>query len=341
MSMPVIMVLLYVLVMPIVFRLIPFVHKKMVIEKKMEKAGKNRQLQQNIPKPLWPVWNKHIKYTMKDKRNVQLGKPKKGAEPKTIGIQRRQLFFALWALGLIIVIVGSLSMNIKLLLPGFLMFFITMMFGVKSSKAILKKHDEIYRKMFEIASARLNVSSEHAENPESVIKILEWSDPETPNKVQFDVPTTFNQSGEEAFMQQYNQVFGTENAWVPFDDPETKTPGWDYDKGLLTIKSVPPLPLMAPWDEHYITAPEVAWSYFPIALGTENGIELKNPKTGEIENVLGFDLSGEQVSHGKKAGIKVGPEITTSPMAFVGGGTGGGKSLSIKTQVKVLKSRKK
>ena len=61
-----------------------------------------------------------------------------------------------------------------------------------------------------------------------------------------------------------------------------------------------------------------------------------NPETGEIENVLGFDLSGEQGKVAKKAGYKMSPKITTSPMVFIGGGTGGGKSLTTDTIVSVF-----
>lgn len=172
--------------------------------------------------------------------------------------------------------------------------------------------------MFEIAQSKMGLSSEFSENPQQAIRVLEWADPLKPNKVQFDVPTTFGQEGEEGFLRQFNQVFGNETAWVPFDDAENGVPGWNYEEGTATFRAVPPLPTMAPWDEHYVIGEGVAWSFFPIALGVENGVALPNPQTGEVENVLGFDLSGEQTKIGKKAGLTVGPEITTSPMCLTG-----------------------
>lgn len=276
---------------------------------------------------------------MKDKRDAEFGKKKKeGKEPSSSNIQNRQLFFLIWAAGLVIVIIGAFIGMWQIYVSAFMIFFFAMGFGIHASKELLETRAKIYRRMFEISQSKLGTSAEHADNPEAVIRVLEWSDPLKPSKVEFDVPTTFGQEGEENFLKQYNQVFGNETAWVPDNDVETGKPGWNYDDGKATFRAVPPLPTMAPWLEHYINGEGVAWSFFPIALGVENGIELVNPNSGETENVLGFDLSGEQSGIGKKFGIKVGGEITTSPMAFVGGGTGGGKSLSEDTLVFVIRS---
>lgn len=326
MQLTLILAAIYIIVMPIIFRLVAFTHKKLVTQRAMQKAGNNRNQQAKVPKPIWGIWKERITFTMKDKRDAQIGK-------KQVNLQNRQMFFLIWGIGLATVVLGAFLGNWKIYVPSYFIFFFATGFGISASKDILEKREKMFRRMFEIAQSKMGLSSEFSENPQQAIRVLEWADPLKPNKVQFDVPTTFGQEGEEGFLRQFNQVFGNETAWVPFDDAENGVPGWNYEEGTATFRAVPPLPTMAPWDEHYVIGEGVAWSFFPIALGVENGVALPNPQTGEVENVLGFDLSGEQTKIGKKAGLTVGPEITTSPMVFVGGGTGGGKSLSVETLI--------
>jgi hypothetical protein len=207
-------------------------------------------------------------------------------------------------------------------------------YGYKSADKLMKIREAVYTRMFSVARTKLGQNGEYEKNPQSVIRVTEWRDFIKPQKVEFDIPDSFGEEGAEGFMKQFNQLFGRETAWVPSDSEET--PGWDFDKGVLTIGAVPPLPREAPWDEHYVLADGVAWSFFPIGLGVEHGLELPNPKTGEIENVLGFDLSGEQGGIAKKFGLNMSQSITTSPMALIAGGTGGGKALSVDTMIRVL-----
>lgn len=331
--------LVYIIAMPVVLRLLALAHKKLLIDRKAAKVKNNRQSLKNLPKPIWPRWSERLSFTFKDQRSVVLKKPKKGSngEPKTANIQNRQMFFLLWGVGLGLVVLGSFIGMWQLMVGGFLFFFVATTFGIKSANEIIVTRQSVYARMFSIARLKLGQSAEYEDSPQAVISVLEWTDYVKPAKVEFQVPDSFGAEGEEGFLRQYNQIFGTETTWVPSDDPETGAPGWNYSEGKLTIHAVPPLPQMAPWDEHYVLDDGVAWSFFPIALGVENGVELPNPKTGETENVLGFDLSGEQAKVGKKHDIKVSPTITTSPMVFVGGGTGGGKSLSVDTLVEVIR----
>lgn len=342
MNLAISLALVYIIVMPILFRVVPaLLHKKLVIERKTAKVkGNNRAAMKDIPKPLWPRWKEPIAFTMKDKRDLVLKKPKKGSggEPKTSKIQNRQMFFMLWAGGLLVVIIGAFIVSVELILAGYVLFFVAMSFGINSAKSLLKARQAVYDRMFSIAKLKLGQSAEYTDNPRAVIEVLEWNDYVKPQKVELQVPDSFGADGEEGFMRQFNQIFGTETTWVPADDPETHAPGWNYEEGKVTIYAVPPLPQMAPWDEHYVLDPGVAWSFFPIALGVENGLEVPNPKTGLVENVLGFDFSGEAGKAAKAAGYKISPTVTTSPMAFVGGGTGGGKSLSVDTLVEVVRS---
>lgn len=310
----------YIIVMPIILRLIPFLHKKLVIQKKMQKMTANEQARYK-PNLLAPIWKERLSYTMKDKRDFSLtsGKKKKGKEPSSSKIQNRQMLLLIWAVGLLTVVVGAFLMNFYVLGAGYIIFFFAAGFGITASKDMIEARKKIMTRLYEIANSKLGIGAEYAENPGAVIRVLEWSDPLKPSKIEFDVPTTFAQEGEEGFLRQFNQVFGQETTWVPFDDKETGKPGWNYEDGIATFFAVPPLPTSAPWSAHYVVNPNVAWSYFPIALSTGGGIELANPdKNGEIENVIGFDLSGEQVGLAKKNGIKIGGEITTSPMCLTG-----------------------
>ena len=318
-QLPLILMGVYIVVMPILFRLVPVLHTKLVINRKLEKMnGPDRARYK--PEYLWPKWKERIAYTIKDKRDFSLGssKKKKSGEPQSSKIQNRQFFFLLWLIGLIAVGVGAFLMNFYVMGAGYLIFFFVMGFGIAASKDMIEAQKALMKRMFEIANAKLGVSLEHADNPGAVIKVLEWSEPLKPQRVQFTVPTTFGEEGAEGFLRLFNQVFGTETTWVPFDDPETGRPGWDFEQGLATFYAVPPLPQMAPWHERYVLSEGIAWSFFPIALGVENGVEMLNPESGEMENVLGFDLSGLQAKEGKKAGLKVGGEITTSPMCLTG-----------------------
>lgn len=314
----------------ILLRILTILQKKMWVDRKAEKAPKTKAAQAALPKPIWQVWKPRIAFTIKDKRPMKIGK-KEGAGPPN-----RAVFFTMLIAGLVLSLAGAATSMWWLVGVGYFTFFVAIIFAVRTAKPVLETRANVIRKMFEIGSSKGLVSSEYAEQPEAVLKVLEWNDYVKPQKVEYQVRTEFAAAGEEAFLQQFNQIFGTETAWVPSDDPEKGTPGWNYDEGKATFHAVPPLPMMAPWDEHYVLAEGVAWSFFPLALGVENGIELPNPKTGEVENVLGFDLSGEQVKVGKKAGIKVSPSITTSPMALVGGGTGGGKAIASDTIVYVF-----
>lgn len=292
--------------MLILLRLMATAQKKLIVDRAAQKAAKNKDSSKNLPKPIWPIWSERLSFTWKDKRASK------------IGMTNKTVFTLLILIGLFLAIAGVVLSNYTLIPIGYFTFFIAIMFGVHSAKDVLETRKKILKRMFEVGSAKGLLTQEHSANPAAVINVLEWGDYVKPRKVEYQVRTEFSSMGEEGFLQQFNQIFGNETAWVPSDDPEKGTPGWNYDEGKVTLHSVPPLPGRAAWDARYVDDPAIAWSFFPIALGVENGVELTNPETGEIENVLGFDLSGEQSGVAKKAGVKVSQTITTSPMCLVG-----------------------
>lgn len=310
--------------MLILLRLSAYAHKKVFIDKKLEKMPRNRANAGDLPKPVWPAWSARLKFTFKDGRPIK------------VGGTHRNVFLGIFAGGLLFTIVTGMGQNWKMLPPAYSIFFGAVTFSMMTAKPVLDIRESIVTRMFEIGASKGLLAGEYSANPQAVVNIKTWVDYVKPTKVEFKVRTEFSSMGEESFLQQFNQIFGTETSWVPSDDPEKGTPGWNYDEGKVTLHSVPPLPNRASWDESYVLDPGIAWSFFPIALGIENGIERPNPKTGETEWILGFDLSGEAAKTGQKAGYVVSGTVTTSPMCFIGGGTGGGKSLASDTIVHVF-----
>lgn len=324
----------YALGLPIIMRLLCVAHTQVFIKRKQANAPRNRQALKDLPKPIWPPLKERLSFTLKDKRAFTLKKKSQGGR-----LTNRQVFWLFWLAGLGSAVTAGLAHDLRYLGLAAIIFFFTIAFGVSKANPIIKTRQQVYQKMFEVGRSSLGLSAEYADNPLAVIQVQEWRDLIKPTKVRYEVPTSFGADSEESFLRQFNQIFGTETTWVPYTDPDTGKPGWNYEEGYLTLKETPPLPQMAPWSEHYVLDPAVAWSFFPLALGVEHGIELLNPKTGEIENVLGFDVAGEQAELSKKMGMYCSPTITTSPMALVAGGTGGGKALDVDTPVRVIKKK--
>lgn len=318
---------LYLLGMPLATWGVCRLHKKLFIDRVAARAPRNKP--PSLPDPLWPKVKELMKFSLKDTRPVTLGK-------KTVdGLPVRVLLLLLWVAGLVFFLLAPLTGKWLSLPLGLLLYGGFIGYGMKSAHPVITTRKTAMKRMFEIALSK-GLVPKGITTPQEEVTVLEWNDLTKPQKVEFKVSDTFSDDGQEGFQKQFNQIFGMETTWVPSDDPETGASGWDYDKGQVTLYAVPPLPRLAPWEARYVLDPAVAWSFFPLALGVENGIELVNPETGEKENVLGFDVSGEQDKYSKKAGIKQAGKITTSPMALVAGGTGGGKSLAVETKVEVL-----
>ena len=150
------------------------------------------------------------------------------------------------------------------------------------------------------------------------------------------MPTDFDILSVDGFLESFNLVFGGNGQWIA-DVDDKQYSGFDFNAGVAAIKVSGKLPPMAMWSEMYLDKKDIHWSYFPLALGSENGVPIVNKETGETEHVLGFAVNSGQEKLSKKNGVQIGPEVTSSPQILIAGGTGGGKSLSSKTAVRVIK----
>ena len=309
---------------------------------RVNKYNANLRAKDEPRQPKWVKLKPRVAFTMKDTRPIF---PKKGEEvdvteePKKPLITRRLLFFILIAL--------SLASGPGLLFAGMatfafivptVLFIAGMEYAIHSPVKIMAQRDKMYTSMYKIAQSTLGVEEELRGNIYEVVKVTKWApDGLTPLNIDFAVPPTFNAGGQQNFIELFNQNYGINNAWVA-RSVEKGVPGWDYENNVVHMYSVPPIPQIAPWHERYVLTEGIAWSFFPCGLGAENGVEMVNPETGKKEYVLGFDLSGEQKSVGEKAGLTVSPEITTSPMALVAGGTGSGKAIACDEPIAVIKN---
>lgn len=307
----------YLFGLPLVLWFLGKLHQQQVIDKKIAKKVNPKK----IPEPLFPQWKERIKFTMKDSRPI-----KGEAGPK-----RSLLFILMWVAGLLLTVAAAFTETWILALVGVVLFFTAVGFASISAKPLIETRRNILNKMFEIATMKSLVDSS-VDSPSEVIQILKWENMIEPREVKFEIQSKFSDTGEEGFMVHFNQFFGTELTWVPSFDEETGATGWDYKESVLTIRTVPPLPTMAKWSERYVLDDGISWSFFPLGLGVEGGVEIPNPETGETENVLGFDVAGKQSGMKK---YKCSKKIVTSPMALVAGATGGGKAEADNTLVTV------
>ena len=325
---------LYVIVLPGVIRAFAWMHKRFVVDKAAERARKAKADPEDIPKPMWPRLRKRIGFAFKDSRAFSI---KKGG-PSSGGLQNRIVSLILYLAGLVMLYASFLvdDFNMWLFFGGIATFYITFAFAVSKANEIVSVREKVISRMFEIGQNKLGLKAKNAERPYVDVRVTNWRDFVTPTNVEMTIPTKFSSDGAEGFMKQFNQIFGNETEWVPNDNPKEKTIGWDYDKGLLKLRSVPPLPMRADWDAHYIINEDIAWSFFPIGLAVQDGVELKKPDSEEFENVIGFDVAGEQAKVGEKRGVNVSQKIAVTPQIFIGGTTGGGKAMPLDTPVKVI-----
>lgn len=270
-------------------------------------------------------FNEAISFVFKEDNRAQLGFSNKAA----VGIiyvlgLAGTLFFAFQEMYLFAII--------SLFVP-----FIAGIVAIVFYAPIKQERELVTEKLFEIKQNRMGLSKSKKElDPSKEVKVVKWKeDLVNPELIEFSIPTSFDPLGCEAFMEQFNVYFGKEATWVA-DKTDGKN-GWDFTKFKLSICQTAPLPSRADWSERYLNKEEFAWSFFPLGLGSENGVKIYNEENQREEFVLGFDLSGAQVKLAKKKGIQIGSDIVMAPQVLISGGTGGGKALDVDTPIAVIK----
>ena len=329
----------YLLCLPVLLRLLAVAHRKVQIKMAMRRQhAKTPASLKNLPNPIWGVWKERLKFAFSDTRKLTIpSRDKSKEEPKALGVDRRTVFFGILGLGWVLFalipgIVGY-SEHVTMMAVGFVCFWVAIIYAIMSSRSVLTVRKQVLTRMFEIAQLKLGVKGDAELN--DVVKVTKWENLVDPVAVWFSIPTAFSSDGEEGFLRHFNQFFGATNAWVEDVDEHS---GFDYQAGEVYLAIVPPLPTMAPWDEHYVTAPGIASSWFPIGLGVKGGLSLPNEETGVIESVIGFDVAGEQGGEAKEHGLAFEDKFkSASPMILTAGATGSGKSLDKHTKVLVKK----
>lgn len=316
------LILFYFLWFPLAIALSKLLIKgiKTQFRRKMRiKPSNIRDEKEPITKKLW----EGIKFEAKgDKRPLLKDK----------GPARTTTFWILIGIGIVFSLVGMFT-STSTIMFGYMFPIIATYYAYFSSRAMLDEQQKALQRLFDTKKASMGLVSSPSENNfDAEFKILKWGkDKITFDQVLFYIPTQFDQLATGAFLEKINQNFGGDTAWVA--DEESETHGWDFVGGKVILRRTPALPGRADWDSHYLLNDRIAWSFFPLGLGTSGGVPIVNKKTGEEEHVLGFDVQGLEPKIAKKQGFDVGREIVASPQSLVSGGTGGGKSLSEMTVI--------
>jgi hypothetical protein len=278
--------------------------------------------QLNMKEPLSVKLSKRRRFTLKDPRN----KP----------IPYRLVYVGMYLLGLIGAgVAGSYGAWIGLPVALLLNYGSTL-FAYFSANKIVSERDAVLKRMMELKQSKMGLMNKDRSvmpDPNMEFKVSEWAeDFINPIKMQIFMPTDFDLLSVDRFMESFNLIFGGNGQWVA-DDAEG---GFDFNAGIASLKVSPKLPERADWNIRYLSEEDIHWSFFPLALGSENGVPVFNEETGQTERVLGFAVNGGQEKFSKKKGVNIGPEITSAPQILIAGGTGGGKSLHSQTKVKVI-----
>lgn len=269
--------------------------------------------------------SKRIKFTMKDPRK----KP----------IPFRVIFILIYLIGAIVSFIGGLNANWNLLLVSLIIAYAAFIFSIITANRIVSERDVVLKRMLELKGNKMkfiNKDKSVVPTPASEFKVLEWNDDlVTPIKMYLYMPTDFDILEVDGFLESFNLIFGGKGQWIS-DDTDKEYGGFDFNAGVAAIRTSTPLPQMAMWHERYLDPKDIHWSYFPLALGSENGVPIYNKELEITEHVLGFAVNGGQEKLSKKNEVVLGKEVTSSPQVLIAGGTGGGKSLNSQTKIEVI-----
>lgn len=271
---------------------------KSAVNAKAMKEGLNQKL------------SKRIKFTMADRRK----------EP----VPFKLVFMGIYAVGLATSVLGGFLGNWSLLLVAIMISYTAFIFSAISANKIVAERDQVLKRMLELKGSKMkfvNREKGAIPSPATEFKILEWGDDlVSPTRMYLYMPTDFDILEVDRFLESFNLIFGSNGQWISDDTDETYG-GFDFNAGVAAIKVTPPLPQMAQWHERYLNEKEVHWSFFPLALGAENGVPVYNEELDIIEHVLGFAVNGGQEKLSKKNGVVLGREVTSSPQTLIAGGT--------------------
>ena len=266
--------------------------------------------------------SKRVKFTMTD--------------PRKDPISYKMVFITIRLLGAVIAVLSAITGNWYFMLISILVAYGAVIFSYKTANPIVTKRDETLSRMLELKGSKMryvNRDKNTIVTPDTEFKVLQWGeDLVSPAKMYLYMPTDFDILEVDSFLESFNLIFGSNGQWVS-DDTDEQYRGFDFNAGVAAIRVSPKLPEIAMWDERYLNPEHIHWSFFPLALGSENGVPVPNEETGEIESVLGFAVNSGQAKLSSKKGVKIGPEITAAPQVLISGATGGGKSLSTSTVV--------
>lgn len=283
------------------------------IRQEVQKEGLNQKI------------SKRIKFTM--------------ADPRKEPIPFKLIFIFIYLIGAGISLYGGISDNWMALIIAMGVAYIAMIFSCATANKIVAERDKVTSRMLELKGSKMRFVNKERNaivTPETEFKILSWSeDLVHPEKMYLYMPTDFDILEVDRFLESFNLVFGGNGQWIA-DDTNKEYGGFDFNAGVAAIRVSPKLPNIAMWHERYLDPKDIHWSYFPLALGSENGVPVYNEDLGITEHVLGFAVNSGQEKLSKKNGVVLGPEITAAPQVLIAGGTGGGKSLVSTTVVKVV-----
>lgn len=217
---------------------------------------------------------------------------------------------------------------------GILASFISPILFIVINKSIISKELEFQQnfltRMIDFKRSQMGLVDKKATiyNYSKDFEILEWTeDKRRPQKLRIFLPVTFDPIRQDEFLDAFSIRFGGGRPYE-LDMTDKDYPGLDIDNGVETVTLEKALPNKADWEEWYITHPDVQWSFFPLGLGSKGGIPIKNPETGEVVRLIGYDMDGAQEKYCKKNGIEIGSDIIAAPHSLGAGVTGGGKSVS-------------
>lgn len=315
-------IVLYIVIPPGIFALVKLGKDQLVRSyfKSFHSTSKSKKQKEGINDKIL----KRLKFTIRDPRN----KP----------IPFRIVFIAIYLIGLGVAMYGGFNEETSSLILSIVIAYLAAVFSIASANRLVLERELVMSRMLELKGKKMRfVSKDTVPNLASEIRVKEWSEDLTfPTKMYLYMPTDFDINEIKNFLQSFNLVFGEQGQWIS-DATDKKYGGFDFNAGVAALRVASPLPNKAMWHERYLDPKVIHWSYFPLALGSENGVPVYNEELDVTEQVLGFAVNSGQEKLSSKNETIIGNEITAAPQVLIAGGTGGGKALASDTKVKILK----